>query len=439
MVHDIVLGRTPKDLEKWGTDAAVFIGKQYITMGKNVSMANRVFMDVNRSHLVLIAGKRGSGKSYTMGVLAEGMTSLPKKVSENLGILIFDTMGIYWTMKYPNYRDEELLDDWGLEPKGFADKVKIYVPKGHYDEFTEKGLPADEAFSLKTSELTANDWLITLDVEPLSPVGITVTRAITRLKEKGEDYGVDDIITMIRDDSKAERTERDAAENLFRTVKSWGLFSKKGTEISDIIKRGEVSVLDVSMYAGASGTWSVRALVIGLISLKLLVERMRSRKLEELESIEKGWSLFEEETRSEDQVPLVWLFLDEAHEFLPEKGTTPASAALITVIREGRQPGVSAVLATQQPGKIHSDVITQSDLVISHRLTAERDVNSLGSIMQSYLAGGLIDYINELPKARGSAVVLDDKLERVYPIQIRPRFTWHGGAEPRAIPVIKKI
>ncbi|MBR9678214.1 MAG: ATP-binding protein [Nanoarchaeota archaeon] len=440
MVHQIVLGRRSSEIEKWGTDAAILIGKQYITMGKNVSMANEVLMDVNRPHLVLIAGKRGSGKSYTMGVLAEGMTSLPKKIADNLGILIFDTMGIYWTMKYPNLRDEELLSKWGLKPEGFADKVKVYVPEGKYKEAVKNGLPVDKPFSIKTSELTANDWLITLGVDPLSPIGITVTRTVSRLKEKGDDYGVEDIISMIQDDSRAERTEKDAAENLFQSVKSWGLFSKHGTRISEIVKRGEVSVLDISMYAGASGTWSVRALVIGLISLKLLEERMKSRKLEELQSIEKGWSLFEDEaTLKKEHVPLVWLFIDEAHEFLPAEGKTPASTALITVIREGRQPGVSAVLATQQPGKIHSDVITQSDLVISHRLTAKRDVDSLGAIMQSYLASGLIGYLNALPKMRGSAVVLDDKLERVYPIQIRPRFTWHGGSEPQAIPIIKKI
>ena len=61
--------------------------------------------------------------------------------------------------------------------------------------------------------------------------------------------------------------------------------------------------------------------------------------------------------------------VDEAHEFMPNKGKTLATDPLVTILREGRQPGISLVLATQQPGKIHTDVMTQSDTIISHRIT----------------------------------------------------------------------
>ena len=67
--------------------------------------------------------------------------------------------------------------------------------------------------------------------------------------------------------------------------------------------------------------------------------------------------------------PLVWLAIDEAHELLPREGKTAATDALITILREGRQPGISLILASQQPGKIHTDVMTQADTVIAHRLT----------------------------------------------------------------------
>jgi len=41
---------------------------------------------------------------------------------------MFDTMGIYWTMKYPNEKDKGLLQEWGLKPKNL--KVKVFVPYG---------------------------------------------------------------------------------------------------------------------------------------------------------------------------------------------------------------------------------------------------------------------------------------------------------------------
>ena len=50
-------------------------------------------------------------------------------------------MGIYWTMKYPNKRDELLLAEWGFKPKGLD--VKIYTPAMYYKAYKEKGIPTD--------------------------------------------------------------------------------------------------------------------------------------------------------------------------------------------------------------------------------------------------------------------------------------------------------
>ena len=136
---------------------------------------------------------------------------------------------------------------------------------------------------------------------------------------------------------------------------------------------------------------------------------------------------------------MVWLIIDEAHEFLPVEGKTAASDPLITILREGRQPGISLVLATQQPGKIHTDVMTQSDVILSHRITAKLDTDALGMLMQSYMRQGLDKYLDNLPREKGAAIILDDNNERMYPIRVRPRFTWHGGEAPQAIPGKKKI
>jgi hypothetical protein len=124
---------------------------------------------------------------------------------------------------------------------------------------------------------------------------------------------------------------------------------------------------------------------------------------------------------------------------LPREGKTSATDALITIRREGRQPGISLILATQQPGKIHTDVMTQSDTIISHRITAKLDTDALGLLMQSYMREGLDRYLDELPRVNGAAIILDDNNEKMYPIRIRPRFTWHGGGSPMAIKEEKKL
>jgi hypothetical protein len=77
--------------------------------------------------------------------------------------------------------------------------------------------------------------------------------------------------------------------------------------------------------------------------------------------------------------------------------------------------------------------MTQADTVIAHRLTARLDVEALGMLMQSYMQEWLDKYLNELPSSKGSAIVFDDTNERLYPISVRPRLTWHGGGSPQAI------
>ena len=48
-------------------------------------------------------------------------------------------------------------------------------------------------------------------------------------------------------------------------------------------------------------------------------------------------------------------------------------------------------------------------------------------------------YIDELPHLKGSAIILDDNSERIYPMRVRPRFTWHGGEAPTAVKVEKRF
>ena len=59
MVYNIILGRTESDKKKFGDRATIFLGRGYVKMGATTSLSNRILMDVARSHVVLVAGKRG--------------------------------------------------------------------------------------------------------------------------------------------------------------------------------------------------------------------------------------------------------------------------------------------------------------------------------------------------------------------------------------------
>jgi len=129
-------------------------------------------------------------------------------------------------------------------------------------------------------------------------------------------------------------------------------------------------------------------------------------------------------------MPNIWIMIDEAHEFLPKTGSTGASSSLITLLREGRQPGIALVLATQQPGKIHTDAMTQSDVILAHRLTAKIDTDALGELMQSYLRKNLDLQLQYLPGVPGACLAIDDVNEKIFPMRVRPKFSWHGGGAP---------
>lgn len=428
MTYEIILGRSKKDREKLGTRAAVYLGKHFVKMGAVTSFSNDIYMDVNTTHVLFVCGKRGAGKSYTMGVIAEGIADLPPETRKRLAVVILDTMGIYWTMRYPNHQDEILLKDWGMQGKGLD--ITIFTPQGFYHEYKEKGIPTDYPFAMKPSELTTQDWFTTFDLEANDPVAVFLERIILELKDSYADYSIQDIMKAMEQDTEETETIKKAGINRFRSAAQWGIFSEDATPLWEIVKAGRVSVLDVSAYATAPNGWKIKNLVIGLVSQKLFLQRMVSRKEEEAKSIESSVHYITSGDAAIADEPMVWLVIDEAHEFLPKSGKTTATDALVTLLREGRQPGISMILATQQPGKIHTDVMTQSDIFLSHHITARLDIEALGGLMQSYLRKGLDAELNDLPKEKGAAIVLDDINERLFPMKIRPRITWHGGSAP---------
>ena len=429
MAYDIVLGRDAADKERFGDRGLIYLGKGYVKMGTYTSLSNKIWLDIARSHVILIAGKRGSGKSYTLSAIAEELSSLPPENANNIASIIFDTMGIFWTMKYKNDKDAELLQKWDLEAKNLP--VKVFVPQGKALIYKQKGIPVDATFALRPSELEAGDWITLFNLNFISPPAVLMQTIISEMNENRLSYTLQDIIDAIEQTPKAHPETKDAVIALFKAAESWGIFarSSEGTEITDLVNAGTTTVIDISVYS-STAAFNVRALVISLISRKLFQQRMDARKQEELQAIRHGQDYLAFQSRRD---PLIWMYIDEAHEFMPKEGKTPATDALMQLLREGRQPGISLVLATQQPGQIHNDVLTQSDIVISHRVTAKQDVEALNQIMQTYLLSTIKKQMDDLPSEKGSAIILDDNSERIYSIRVRPKYTWHGGEAPASI------
>ena len=422
-MQKIIVGRDKNDLKEFGERGTVFIGRHIVGEGEEAHLTNPIHMDVIRPHILLVCGKRGSGKSYTAGVIAEEMCLLPEEIRKNLSVIMVDTMGIYWSMKKPNEKEKEILQEWNLKPKNI-ENINFFIPKAYVKEYQDAGIDFDYPFTLPCSELTAMDWIITFGFSPVGEYGIVIERVINKLKGSEINYSIQDIIEEIKQDKRANQKVKDLLTGMFNVAEEWGVFEREGTPIEEFLKPGGISVIDISHYLRSSSGWSVRTIIIGLLARRLFQARLMARKSEEVETIT---------GEERKKLPMLWLVIDEAHQFIPTKGLTAASQPILTLIKEGREPGVSLVLITQIPNKLHPDALSQSDIVIAHRLTAEADIKALRSIMQTYMHEDILTYINNLPRKKGTAIILDDNSEKVYTVQIRPRLTWHAGGSPAAI------
>ncbi|MBL7206815.1 MAG: hypothetical protein ISS36_04415 [Candidatus Aenigmarchaeota archaeon] len=361
--------------------------------------------------------------SYSACVIGEEITLLPKEIKNNLSVLMIDTMGIFWSMGKPNERDAKLLKQWDLEPKGMD--VSLFVPKKFTKEYGEAGVKKYKALTLPCGELTAMDWNLTFRFEPMDEYGLAVERIIKKVrKEHGDTYSIDTIVAEIAANKSITKKVKNALTMRFEFANDWGVFEKTGTDVKNLFEKGKVTIVDVSRFPRTGSGWGVRSMVVGMLGRKILQYRMEARKGEEFQVMG---------GEAKNAIPMVWIIVDEAHNFVGSSGETAATESMLSLLKEGRQPGISQILITQMPNKLHPEALAQSDIVISHRLTAESDINALRSIMQTYVLKDIQELINTLPRRPGSAIILDDNSERLYSAQVRPRLSWHAGGSPSAI------
>ena len=167
-----------------------------------------------------------------------------------------------------------------------------------------------------------------------------------------------------------------------------------------------------------------RDIIVGLIGKRLFEERMLYRKEEEVR-LTKGLS-------RQSDMPIIWMMIDEAHMFMPKDEKSLALSVLLEWVRVGRQPGLSLVLATQRPNKLHPDCISQCDFFISHRMTAREDIEAVSQLRPAYLHQDFDKYYQEMPRSKGYALILDDQTEKLWLMKVRPRFSWDGGVTASA-------
>lgn len=450
MINDkLIIGRKSKDLDIFHDRLIGYLGNVWYPESPSQNSGQRVYLDFLTPHVSVICGKKGYGKSYSLGVILEEFLRLDDSERSKLSMIVIDTMGIFWSLRHKNIDQKEIntLAHRNLMPRAFAE-VDIIIPKKFAQLYDSWGLEYTNTLILNPGELEDTEWCYALGIDYNSPMGIALSSLVTKLKEDyGDVFSLDTMLAylagfneqdILSDSSKANEftstTPKQTKEALLRRLKfakDWGIFYDRNdsefTKITSIIRPGKVTVVNVFDYRSElSSGWGIRTLVAGMIAKKIFEMRSRNRRLEQANEIK-------ETTRMSDDIPLVWMLIDEAHRFAPSSGSTAASGPLIEWARQGRHPGLSLVLATQRPGSLDSDILSQCDLVLSHRLTSKPDIDALARIQPSY-SSDLRETLDKLPSDKsGYCLLIDDTSEQYFFMKTRERLSWHAGDDARAI------
>ncbi|HLC36657.1 MAG TPA: ATP-binding protein [archaeon] len=430
---NVFIGRKKSIYQKYGYEGALLVGK----VGEEEQNGKQVFLDSLNPHVVFVNGARGSGKSYVLGVIAEELA----KKNKNVGMIVIDPIGVFWSMKFPNKEEKEIksLGEWGLLPEGL-DNLKVFVPGGIAKEVPKTTY--DSTFSLKTSLLTGEDWCLTFGIDRFSPTGLLLEKALQNVSkgykeiegkkaDKKEDkYSLDDIVHCL--ESSAELNSREkgfkqdsirALISRFEAAKAWGIFSEHGTPLSELSKENQLSVIDSSFLDD-----DVTALVIGVLARRILSARKISTRKEAAQRIKTE----DIDRLLEVDIPPTWLFIDEAHTLIPSGNiTTPATKSLVEYVKQGRRPGCSLVFATQQPSAIDSRVLSQLDIILTHKLIFDDDIKAVFKrtptiIPMKYKKP---NFIKTLPIGVALTGDRGEETSRAFVMKVRPRMSQHEGRD----------
>ena len=440
------------------TSALILLGKCIEHARVSSRFDANVWLDIHTPHVVYICGRRGTGKSYDLGILAEGLAlgSASKITTKQAPVttIFFDTQNQFWAlMNAPNEsldEDKEQLDQlgrWNI-PVDQISSAKLFAPIGDSTPY-----PNVIEFAIDPTELELEDWCGLFNVEVYSAQGQVVRNLLRKVRVDGYnavvypgsgnryvqancEYGLDDMIACLLEDSELvelfQRQTRDAVLWKLEALRDSNVFRRGSVDVHQIIKPGQLSVFLLRNLDDAT-----KSLVVSIITKKVF--RIMGQFHTERKAAKRSGRPTPHHHGSLPQG--VWTLIDEAHLICPSDSHTAAKPILIDYVKRGRDAGLSLVLATQQPSAVDSRVVSQVDLLIAHRLVVDADISAaLARVPADFpksVLFGTSQVSDRLALIRaletGEAWVADAETSRAFLVAMRPRVSAHGGDEPTVV------
>lgn len=429
--NNVAFGRT---LAGENYQKLIYVGKILEnTTGKNYLSAD-AWLDVTFPHVVYITGTRGSGKSFDLGVLLEGISQLsqPSPIQNDVApicSIVLDTQSQFWTLNYPpnpavseNKTQLGELQKWNIKPNSLQNCHLFLPPKSDPITGTE------QIFQIKASDVRHEEWCSLIGEAVYSPQGHVLGQAIEAIH--GTAYSLEQLIDYVRDPNNwgnVPEASRNAIVYKLEGYRRTGLFASNGIDVRDLLKQGQCSVFLLRDIRNED-----KALICAILARQLSTIMGEHHKRLKV-------SKFFNKNETKDGLPdKVWLFIDEAHIVAPSGSPSPATDALIDYVKRGRDAGLSLVMATQQPSAVDDRILSQVNITFSHRLTFQADINAVMNRIPTKLLrelkysgkeitdfGDMLRYLEA-----GQCFIGDHSTSRTVLASVRPRITSHGGYSP---------
>ena len=444
-----------------GCDRTSMDQTTHVNLGRLSEQASRpkVVLGFGREVVAGIFGQRGSGKSYTLGTIIEALGA--KDAGANIGlnvndraVLLLDTLNIYQYAAVPVSKipDESLRKMLSSKIAGFglnetAISIRTYYPEGRRRAFyTSRYRP----FGVDTSLIRAEDYAHIFEIDLFKdPTGHLLLAAVEAVKHSGytyksvsrlgkEESGLSELIEFLSDETNTagsfERTTVRALRSRLQSLASDDLFSSTPTQVSSMVRAGQVTILLLGQLAPPMRSLTAAILVRQLFNL-------RSAASEANKTLQLDSTISEDERAAalqtiEASPPRTLLCIDEAQGYAPPSKANPCTSILIQYVKEGRNHGLSLAITSQQPSAIHSEILSQVDCVVAHRLTVQSDIDAVmrsakGRSPEKISSGAQVLSVHDLLRelSQGQAFISHGDTTRAFITEIRPRVTAHGGIE----------
>ncbi len=425
--------------------------------------ARRLFLDISGEQVVAVLGKRGTGKSYTLGVMIEGLAAgsgespISSLHTPRAG-LVFDIMDIFWTSILPLSscgspeisKQHERMHKAGFESQDLA--ISVWLPAGF--ENHEIDPPGVKELRIQANDLELDDWADLFGVDIFGePRGMLIADVIAHVAKDGytrtdgvtvapdPNYSFKELIECLDFDADLMTSFKDDTRRSIRqrmiSYSNLSLFQGTGTPLAELIRSFSVSVLMLARVPD-----ELKKIIVAVLLKRVLRQRrdasFAQKRIDLDGRIQKGEREILE-TFINQSIPRTWVFLDEAHVLAGVGASSVAGEALVKYAKEGRNYGLSMAVATQQPSALDSRLTSQAETLILHQLTSPADAaiatqnirSPLPTAMRIDGAPGTVETVlrrlgqGETVFSSGNA----PHLPRMCIGAIRPRISAHGGYE----------